>query len=99
MDHFQGFFRSDSGLFPGEALILGPKADILEDRGLEELMLRVLEDHADLQPQIPQLVVLGIDVLLSPVNFPLTGPQETIQMLDQSRLTGASVADDSDKGT
>ena len=78
MHQLQGLFRRFFRVFQGQALVLGPEADILKDRRLKELMLRILKDHADLQTQLAQMIVRCVDILLAPVDLSFRGSQQAV---------------------
>ena len=57
-------------LVPGLSLVLRAKGNVLIDRFLKELVLRVLEDQAHLEPDVPYLFRLRPDVPALQQNLP-----------------------------
>ena len=50
-------------LLPAKPQVLRPETDIREDVRLEELVFRILEDQADLAPEVFHRIILCIDIL------------------------------------
>ena len=80
-----------------KALILRSELHISDDVRLEELILGILEDQSDLPAQLPHIVAVGIYVLAVYIYPTARRPQQTVQVLDQSRLAGAGASDDADE--
>ncbi len=88
-DLLQGPLGGDLRLPGRQPLVAGAEGDILQQAVAEQLIVRVLEEQADLQPGLSEMRPLQGPALvedLAPV-----GPQQAAQLFDQGRLAGAVV--------
>ena len=85
-------------LLLGQPEALRAKGDVLLDGFLEELLLGVLEDHADLEAHGPGrraiLLRLGVDVDIIDEHAACRRLQESVELLQERRLARPRVAGD-----
>ena len=60
-------------------------------------MLRILKNKADLAAQRAQIIALLVNILSIIIDGTARSLQQSIQMLDQRRFTGAGMTDYTDK--
>ena len=85
----------DLGL--GELHVLRAEGDVLIHRLLEELVLRVLEDEADLEAHVARGLLAREDVLPLAVHRAARGREQAVQVLHEGALARAGVAYDGDE--
>ena len=80
----------------GKAHIPRPEGDVLIHRFPEELILRVLEHQPHLEAEGADLRLIGPDILSVDQHPPRRRAEQAVEMLDQGRLTGSGMPDNSD---
>ena len=79
----------------GDADILRPEAHVLlDDRG-DDLIVRILKDHAGFLPDLPD-IFLALRVHPVDPHRPLRGEEQRVHVLCEGRFSGSVVAEDRD---
>ena len=96
IDAAQGIADTGLDFIRRDAQVFRPKSHVFFDDGGDDLVIRILEDHAHVLAYLPDIVgVIGPHA----ADFTRAGRrrQEDIEMLGQRRLAGTVGPDDGDK--
>src|SRR5215216_3756068 len=88
-----GVFDAPADLLIGEAHVLGTEGELLLDLHLEDLRVRVLEDVADRQRHLGDRSLARVQTRHG--GGPLRGLEQRVEVLDERRLAGPVLAEDS----
>ena len=97
MNFFQSLVGTKASFLIIQALVLRAELNVLQNSRLEELMLRILEDHSDTRTQSFLVEVTVRDVFTIEVYMTLSRSYKTIESLNHRGFAASCMTDDTDE--